>query len=123
MYVTPSQVIPGAEKFKATPFDVENVTWSHEGAKCTFDIMIKKFALDSKPLSKVADVVRGTDTNQHSLAPECAGLLAVSVGLSRMYKDDLQQMEAGFMLYDALYRWARDGRNETHGWPTNKVAN
>ena len=121
MFVSPSQVIPVAEKFSATPFDVENVTWSHSGDKCTFDIMIKMFDLNSKPLEALANIVRGADTNRHDLAPECAGLLAASVGLSRMYKDDLQQMEAGFMLYDALYRWARDGQNETHDWPTNKV--
>jgi rhodanese-related sulfurtransferase len=123
MYVSPSQVIPVAEKFSAIPFDVENVSWSHNGDECTFDTMIKKFALNSRPLELLANIVRGTDTNQHNLAPECAGLLAVSVGLSRMYKDDLQQMEAGFLLYDALYRWARDGQNEIHNSATNTAKN
>jgi rhodanese-related sulfurtransferase len=122
MYVSPTQVLPVAEKFNATPFDVENTAWSHNDDKCTFDTMLEKFALKSDPLQKLATIVRGTDTNKHNLAPECAGLLAASVGLSRMYKDDLQQMEAGFMLYDALFRWARDGQNETHEWPSNKAA-
>lgn len=121
MYVSPSQVIPVAEKFNATPFDVEGVPWSRHDDKCTFDTMINNFALNSEPLEKLAEIVRCTDANNHNLAPECAGLLAMSVGLSRMFKDDLQQMEAGFMLYDALYRWARDGQSETHDWPANKA--
>jgi hypothetical protein len=40
--------------------------------------------------------------------------------LSRMYTDDLEQLQAGMTLYDAFYRWARDATSETHNWPTNK---
>jgi hypothetical protein len=59
----------------------------------------------------MATVIRGADTDRHDLAPQAAGLLALSVGLSRMFRDDLQQLEAGIALYDALYRWARDGHD------------
>jgi hypothetical protein len=68
-------------------------------------------------LDRLATIVRGADTDRHDLAPEAAGLLAASLGLSRMYRDDLKQMEAGFLLYDAFYRWARDATDETHDWP------
>ena len=53
--------------------------------------------------------------------PEAPGLLAASLGLSRMYDDDLEQLEAGMLLYDAFYRWCRDATGETHNWPTNKA--
>ena len=55
------------------------------------------------------------------LAPQAAGLLALSVGLSRMFRDDLQQLEVGMTLYDALYRWARDGFDEGHDWPEGRA--
>ncbi|MDH3389919.1 MAG: chromate resistance protein, partial [Gammaproteobacteria bacterium] len=61
--------------------------------------------------------VRGADTDRHELAPQSAGLLAASLGLSRMYRDDLEQVDAGMLLYDAFYRWARDASEETHDWP------
>jgi hypothetical protein len=64
--------------------------------------------------------VRAADTARLDLAPEAPGLLAASLGLSRMYADDLEQLEAGMTLYDAFYRWRRDASNETHNWPTNK---
>ena len=70
----------------------------------------------------MALVIRGADTDRHGLAPQAAGLLALSVGLSRMYRDDLAQLEAGIALYDALYRWARDGHEEGHDWPTGRKA-
>ena len=55
------------------------------------------------------------------LAPEAAGLLAVSLGFSRMYRDDLAQLEAAMTIYDGFYRWCRDASEETHNWPSPKA--
>ncbi len=120
LFVSPSEVKSVAERFSATPFDVEDVFWSHRGAFCTFDTMIDEFGLKSAVMERLALVVRAADTNRHDLAPAAAGLLAISVGLSRRFKDDQQQMLAGFEIYDALYRWARDGYDEGHDWPTTR---
>jgi len=57
-----------------------------------------------------------------SLAPEAAGLRAASLGLSRMYRDDLLQLEAGITLCDALFRWCRDAAQESHNWPIGRPA-
>ena len=105
------------KKFEATPFDIEDVFWSHRDDRCTFDTMIEEFMLDIEPMKRLATIVRGADTNRHNLAPEAAGLLAASLGLSRMYRDDLAQLDAGMTLYDAFYRWARDATEEGHDWP------
>lgn len=121
LFVAPSEVAAVAEKFGATPFDIEGVRFSHRGALCSFDVMLDEFELTLEPLRRLALIVRGADTSRHDLAPECAGLLAASLGLSRMYRDDLQQLEAGLGLYDAFYRWARDAVDETHDWPSASV--
>lgn len=117
LFVAPSAVMGVAERFAATPFDVEDVPFSHRGELCTFDVMIETFELASPALLQLAMIVRGADTARLDLAPQSAGLLAASLGLSRMYKDDLAQLEAGMVLYDAFYRWARDAADETHDWP------
>ena len=117
MFVPPAEVSLVAEKFNATPFDVEDVEFSHKGDLCSFDTMLDIFKLNTKPLEILATVVRAADTDRHDLAPEAAGLLAVSVGLSRAYNDDISKLEAGMGIYDAFYRWARDGQGETHSWP------
>ncbi|MCP5086416.1 MAG: sulfurtransferase [Rhodobacteraceae bacterium] len=117
LFVSPSEVLNVADRFNATPFDVEDVFWSHRGDLCTFDIMVEEFCLETEPLKRLATIVRGADTDRPDLAPEASGLLAASLGLSRMFKDDLEQMEAGLLLYDAFYRWARDAGDETHDWP------
>ncbi|MET3996118.1 MULTISPECIES: chromate resistance protein ChrB domain-containing protein [unclassified Bradyrhizobium] len=121
LFVAPSEVVAVGERFNAAPFDIENVFWSHRGELCTFDVMIEEFGIATPPLLRLATLVRGADTARPDLAPEAPGLLAASLGLSRMYDDDLEQLEAGMTLYDAFYRWCRDATAETHNWPTNKV--
>ncbi|MDO8358798.1 MAG: sulfurtransferase/chromate resistance protein [Devosia sp.] len=119
LFVAPPEVEAVGERFRATPFDIENVFWSHRGELCTFDVMVAEFGLASAALERLATIVRGADTSRPDLAPEAAGLLAMSLGLSRMFADDLEQLEAGILLYDALYRWARDATDETHNWPAS----
>lgn len=118
LFVAAAQVSAVAERFKATPFDIEDVTFTHRGDNCTFDTIVDEFNLAHEALDKLSLIVRAADTNRHDLAPEAAGLLAASLGLSRMYRDDLEQLEAGMTLYDAFYRWARDASDEGHDWPT-----
>jgi rhodanese-related sulfurtransferase len=123
LYVAPAEVTAVADRFGATPFDLDaDIVWTHRGERCSFDVMVEEFGLSTEPLARLATIVRGADTARPDLAPEAAGLLAVSLGLSRMYPDDLEQLEAGLALYDALYRWCRDATGETHNWPTNRSA-
>jgi rhodanese-related sulfurtransferase len=114
LFVATSEVPGVAERYGAVPFDLDGVFWSHRGEKCTFDLMIEEFGLTTEPLLRLATIVRGADTGRLDLAPQAAGLLAASLGLSRMYTDDLAQLEAGLSLYDAFYRWCRDAVDETH---------
>ncbi len=117
LFVAPAEVAEVASRFDAIPYDIEGVTLTHRGDQCSFDALLDDFGLHTEALDRMATVIRAADTDHHDLSPQAAGLLALSVGLSRMYHDDLQQLEAGIALYDALYRWARDGHEEGHDWP------
>jgi rhodanese-related sulfurtransferase len=123
LYVAPNEVKRTAEQFGGAPFDIEgdDVFWSHRGERCTFDVMVEALGLESfDALKRLAVIVRGADTGQPHLVPEAAGLLAASLGLSRMFADDLEQLEAGMLLYDSFYRWCRDATDETHNWTSHK---
>jgi rhodanese-related sulfurtransferase len=121
LFVASSEVAAVAQRFAAAPFDIEgDVFWSHRDEKCTFDVMVEEFGLATEPLLRLATIVRGADTARLDLATEAPGLLAASLGLSRMYADDLEQLDAGMTLYDAYYRWCRDASDETHNWPARK---
>ena len=117
LFVAPAEVLAVADRFQAAPFDIEGVFWSHRGDTCTFDTMLTEFGLKTPALDSLALIVRAADTARLDLAPQAAGFLAASLGLSRMFKDDIPQLDAGMLLYDAMYRWCRDAAEETHNWP------
>lgn len=117
LFVAPSEVATVAEQFGAAPFDIEGVFWSHRDEQCTFDAMVDELGLAGfEALQRLRVIVRGADTARPELAPQCAGLVTASLGLSRMFADDLEQLEAGMVLYDSFYRWCRDAVDETHDW-------
>ncbi len=120
LFVAPTEVAGVAERFRAAPFDVEGVFWSHRGELCTFDVMVEELGLTGFPaLKQLALIVRGADTARPEIAPQAGGLLAASLGLSRMHSDDLDQLADGMILYDAFYRWCRDAVDETHDWASH----
>jgi rhodanese-related sulfurtransferase len=123
LFVAPAEVAGVAGRFGATPFDIEGegIMWSHDGERCTFDVMLEAFGLSGlEPLAHLAVIVRGADTGRPDLIPEAAGLVALSLGLSRMFTNDLAQLDAGMLVYDALYRWCRDATGETHDWVSHQ---
>ncbi len=115
-FVAPSEVAAEAARLGAIPFDVEGVELSHVGPLCSFDAILAKHGLDDPHLLELAVIVRGADTDRLDLAPQCAGLLAVSLGLSQLFADDHLQLEHGFVVYDALYAWLAGARDERHSW-------
>ena len=114
LYVARAEVAAVGERFNAAPFDIDNAFFGHRGELCTFDVMIEEFSLSTPSVLRLATIVRAADTGRLDLCPEAPGLLAASLGLSRMYDNDLEQLEAGMTLYDAFYRWCRDASDETH---------
>ncbi|MEB8386334.1 chromate resistance protein [Rhodobacteraceae bacterium KMM 6894] len=117
LFVADSKVQAGAARFNATPFDTPGAEFTHQGDFCTFDSMLERFCLQSRALDCMAQAIRAAETNRSDLHPVAAGLMAVSDCLSRKFRNDHSQMEAGLALYDGLYRWARDGQGLGHAWP------
>lgn len=107
LFVAPDRVIEAANETGAIAFDVPGVEFSHVGELCSFDAFLKKYQLSDAALRTLALIVRGADTNRLDLAPQCAGLLAVSLGLSRVFADDHEMLRHGLVMYDALYAWCR----------------
>lgn len=116
LYVPSADVMMVAEKFAAIPFDVEGADLGHAQGRCTFDALLTNFDLDLPALTEMAAVIRAADGTPGAENAQASGLLALSIGLSRMYKDDVAQLDAAMPIYDALFRWARDGQGESHTW-------
>jgi len=116
LYVPTKQVLEAAKEREATPYDIPDVHFSHEGERCSFDAFLKHYRLADPALEQLAVIVRGADTAQLDLAPQAPGLAAISLGLSRNFGDDHEMLEHGMVMYDALYAWCKEGRDEVHTW-------
>ena len=116
LYVPTERVFETAERERAVAFDIPGAPISHEGSLCSFDTLMRRFGLDDPVLAALAPIVRGADTDEHALAPEAAGLHAISIGLALNHDDDHTLLAQGMTIYDALYAWAKHGRGERHAW-------
>jgi AraC-like DNA-binding protein len=123
LFVPAADVLKVSEESKAIPFDIPNVEYTHYEGQVTFDYFLKKHNLTDPALQRMVVIIRGADTDRHDLAPEVAGLWAISAGLSYNIKDDYKLLEVGFVLYDALYTWAKHLSHLTHleGSPFEKM--
>ena len=115
-YVPAKDVLSAAKEKDAVPYDVADVHFTHDSDRCSFDAFLKHYRLTDPALAELALIVRGADTARLDLAPQAAGLAAISLGLSRNFADDHEMLKHGMVMYDALYRWCKEGQDETHTW-------
>jgi hypothetical protein len=115
LYVPAGEVMKVAQEQGAIPYDVPNVELGHVGELCSFDAFLLKYHLHDPALQTLAGIVRGADTGRPDLTPQSAGLLAISLGLSRNFPDDHEVLAHGMVIYDALYTWCRNHQAGTHG--------
>jgi hypothetical protein len=115
-YVPTTLVFEEAKRIEAVAYDIPGAPITHEWELCSFDALMQAFDLQDAALQQMALIVRGADTTRPSLAPQCAGLLAISLGFSALHTDDHAMLRAALPVYDALYAWCRTAQDETHGW-------
>jgi hypothetical protein len=115
LFVPADRVLDAARETGAIPYDVPGVALTHVGELCSFDAFLAQYELDQPGLASMAIIVRAADTDHLASAPEAAGLLAISIGLGRVFADDQELLGHAMPMYDALYAWCR-GDREQHGW-------
>jgi hypothetical protein len=115
-YVPVNQVFDEAKRLQAVPYDIPGAPISHDGELCSFDTLLRAFDLQEPGLLALAKIVRGADTDRLDLAPQSAGLMAISLGLSWLHADDHAMLEAAMPVYDALHAWCRSVQGEPHSW-------
>jgi hypothetical protein len=117
LFVPAKDVLRMAAESGAIPYDIPGVELTHVGELCSFDAFLARYNLVDPALAQLAIIVRGADTARLDLAPQAAGLLAVSLGLSHNFENDHEMLGHGMVIYDALYAWCRTCQSEGHGWP------
>ncbi|HEY9181084.1 MAG TPA: chromate resistance protein ChrB domain-containing protein [Candidatus Baltobacteraceae bacterium] len=113
LFVEAERVMQVAERESAIPFDVPNVELGHHGERCSFDAIVEKYRIADPALLRLAEIVRGADTQHRDLTPESAGLYALATGFHSLspsrYGDDHALLDVEFPMYDALYEFCKTG--------------
>ena len=113
-FVPENQVAELSRTLNAIPFDIPGVEYSHHEDRCTFDYFIEKHNLTDPALLIMSTIIRGADTDDHSLAAQSSGLWAISAGLAYNIENDQQLLNQGVVIYDALYSWAKNLQSTRH---------
>jgi hypothetical protein len=107
LYVPADEVMAVAELTGAIPYDVPGVELGHNGAQCSFDAIISRYELNDPAVLRLARIVCGADTPDKDLTAESRGLEAIAEGFRLIYHDDLAQLAAESVVYDALYAYCQ----------------
>ena len=108
-YVPADQVLDVAAIEGGHSFDANGADYTHQGTKCSFEVLIEAFNLGSDPaLGRLAQIVHAADiTADLGTDPLGAGLLAIGEGGLDVEGDDHRLLERGSFVYDALYAWCQ----------------
>jgi hypothetical protein len=98
-----------AKKFpEAIPYDMVDVEFTHHGEDCTFETLVKRFALDDKAMRAIAEMIHDADLEDGKFQrSECVGIDRVLKGWARLGLSDEQLLGKGGECFDALYEQLR----------------
>jgi hypothetical protein len=99
VFAPSAQSVPGA-----IPFDMLDAEFSHHGNNCTFETLVKRFALADKAVARIAEMIHDADLDDAKFQRvECLGIDRVLKGWAKQGLTDEQILDHGFECFDALY--------------------
>jgi hypothetical protein len=109
LYAPADQVLDTAAREDAISFDARGARYDHRDGKCTFEVLIDEYHLDSDPaLVRLAKIVHAADiADDLDTDPAGPGLLAIGLGGLDVEANDHRLLERGRFVYDALYAWCQ----------------
>ena len=85
-------------------FDMFEGEFTHEGDLCTFEVLVSRLRLEDPAIKMVAQIVHDIDLKDGKYQrPETVGVAAAIQGIVARHADDLQRIEEGCHLFDAIY--------------------
>jgi hypothetical protein len=109
-FVQPKGYVPLPGELR---FDMFQAEYSHEGDRCTFEVLVERFALREPGLRAVAEIVHDIDLKESKFArPETPGVAASIAGLCRAERDDEERLRLGSVLFESLLAHFATKRDE-----------
>src|SRR5262245_37200308 len=92
-------------------FDMFEAEFTHEGERCTFEVLLRRFAPGDRALARIGEVVHDIDLKDGRFArPETAGIDHLIAGIAMRHKEDEARLRDGAAVFDGLYEYFRRKR-------------
>jgi hypothetical protein len=93
-------------------FDMFEAEFTHEGDRCTFEILMRRFGLTDKALQAIAEIVHNIDLKDAKFTRhETAGMDHLIAGIAMGHKDDAARLERSSAVFDDLYEYLKKKRS------------
>lgn len=99
-FVAPKGYKPRPDELRFDMFDAE---FTHEGDRCTFEVLVERFSIREPGIRALAEIVHDIDLKDSKFArPETPGVAAAIAGVCAQHRADETRLEQGFALFDHL---------------------
>ncbi len=89
-------------------FDMFEAEFTHEGDRCTFEVLIQRFGLKDPALGPIAEIVHDIDLKDGKFArPDAEGVARIIAGLALGHREDEARLQHGGQLFEHLYHYFR----------------
>jgi hypothetical protein len=89
-------------------FDMFEAEFTHDGDRCTFEVLLTRLGLDDPALGPIAEIVHDVDLKDGKFGrDEVAGIESLIAGLALAHRDDRERLAHGAAVFDGLYEYFR----------------
>jgi hypothetical protein len=91
-------------------FDMFEGEYTHEGDRCTFEVLLDRFQLDDPALRALGEIVHDIDCKDEKFGRvEAPGIAAIVGGIALAHPGDAERLEQGAVVFEGLYAQLRGG--------------
>jgi hypothetical protein len=107
-FVPAKGYVPEAGELRFNMYEGE---YTHEGDRCTFEVLLGRAGLDDPALAAIGEIVHDIDLKDAKFGrPETTGIAHLIDGIAAANKDDERRLERGAAVFDDFYEFFRTKR-------------
>jgi hypothetical protein len=92
-------------------FDMFEAEFTHEGDRCTFEVLLQRFGLSEPALKQVAEIVHDIDLKDGKFGREDAlGVDRLIAGIAMANPEDEKRLAEGSAVFNNLYEYFKRKR-------------
>ena len=92
-------------------FDMFEGEYTHEGDRCTFEVLVLRAGLEDAALRAIAEIIHDIDLKDDKYGrEETAGIRNLIAGIAATQREDAQRIARGSAVLDDLYEFLRSSK-------------